>query len=61
LGLGAKLTVIIVITNYNLLQLAILAHLTPEILIKGIKVVLQLHRIHLVLRIVRWVLVEVGQ
>ncbi len=38
-----------------------LAHLTPEILIESIKVVLQLARVHLDLGIVGWILVEVGQ
>ena len=33
-----KLTVIIIVTDDNLLYLAILAHLAPEILVKGIKV-----------------------
>lgn len=33
-------TIVIIITDNNLLYLAILAHLTPEILVKGIEVVL---------------------
>lgn len=52
--------IIIIITHNHLLDLAELAHLAPEVLVKGIEVVLQLAGIHLVLRVVRWVLVEVG-
>jgi len=53
--------IIIVIANHHLLDLAKLAHLTPEVLVEGIKVILQLTRIHLVLGIVRRVLIEVGE
>ena len=56
-----RLTIIIIITHNHLLDLAELAHLAPEVLIKGIEVVLQLAGIHLVLRVVRWVLVEVRE
>jgi hypothetical protein len=54
-------TVIVIITHNHLLNLPKLAHLAPEILIESIEMVLQLARIHLVLRIVCWVLVQVGQ
>lgn len=54
-------TIIIVITNNDFLRLAIFAHLTPEILVEGVEMILQLAWIHLVLRIVGRVLVEVGQ
>jgi len=54
-------TIIIIITNDYLLRLSILAHLAPKVLIERIEVVLQLTRIHLVLGIVGWVLVEVGE
>jgi len=53
--------IIIIITNNHLLNLPKLAHLAPKVLIESIKVILQLTRIHLVLWIVRWVLVEVWQ
>lgn len=53
--------IVIIITNYYLLNLAELAHLAPKVLIERIKVVLQLARIHLDLRIISWVLVEVGK
>ena len=54
-------TVVIVITHNHLLRLTILAHLAPEILVESIKVVLQLARVHLVLRVVGGVLVEVRE
>lgn len=54
-------TIIIIITNNHLLDLAELAHLAPKVLVERIKVVLQLARIHLILRIVGGVLVEVGK
>jgi hypothetical protein len=60
-GVGAKLTVIIVIANNNLFNLSELAHLTPEILVERVKVVLELAGVHLDLWIVGWVLVEVWE
>ena len=54
-------TVIVVVTHDHLLGLPVLAHLAPEILVEGVEVVLQLACIHLVLRIVGGVLVEVGK
>lgn len=56
-----KRTIIVIVANNHLLDLAILAHLAPKVLVKGIEVVLQLARIHLVLRIVGRVLVQVRQ
>ena len=56
-----KLTIIIIITHDHLLRLAVLAHLAPEILVKGVEVVLQLARVHLVLGVVGRVLVQVGE
>lgn len=41
-GGGGELTVIIVVTNDDLLELAVLAHLAPEVLVEGIEVHLQL-------------------
>ncbi len=58
---GERRTIIIVVTDHNLLRFAILAHLAPEVLVESIEVVLQLAGIHLVLGIVGWVLVEIGE
>jgi len=54
-------TVIVVVADDYLLNLAVLAHLTPEVLVEGIKVVLQLLGVHVGLGIVCGVLVEVGE
>lgn len=53
-------TVIVVIADDNLLNLAILAHLAPNVLVESIEVVLDLARVHLVLGVVGGILVEVG-
>lgn len=53
------LTIIIIITHNHLLHLPKLTHLAPKVLIKRIKMHLQLLRIQLRLWIIRWVLVEV--
>lgn len=58
-GVSPQLTVIVVVAHDNLLNLAVLAHLTPKVLVKGVKVVLQLGSIHLALWVVRRVLVQV--
>lgn len=55
------LTIVIIITYYQLLQLAVLAHLAPDILVERVEVVLELRRVHLVLGIIGWVLVQVRQ
>ena len=60
-GKEEERTIIIIITNDHLLDLSVPTHLTPKILVKRIEMVLQLTRIHFVLRIIRRVLVEVGQ
>lgn len=60
-GVSPQLTVIVVVAHDNLLNLAVLAHLTPKVLVKGVKVVLQLGSIHLALWVVRRVLVQVWQ
>lgn len=52
--------VIIIVAYYNFFYLPVLAHLAPEIFVKGVEMVLQLAGVHLVLRIIGWVLVEVG-
>ena len=54
-------TVVIIVTNHHLLDLAKLAHLAPEVLVEGVEVVLQLRRVHLDLGVVGRVLVQVGQ
>ena len=56
-----KLTVIVVVAHDDFLNLAVNAHLRPEVLVEGIEVILQLRSIQLVVRLVRWVLVEVRQ
>jgi hypothetical protein len=56
-----KLTIIVIVTHHNLLDLAVLAHLAPEILVESVKMVLDLARIHLVLGVVCRVLVEIRQ
>lgn len=55
------LTVIIVVADDDLLELAILAHLAPEVLVEGVKVHLQLLCVKLGLGVVGGVLVEVGE
>lgn len=60
-GRDRKRTIVIVVAYHNLLDLAVLAHLAPEILVEGVEVVLQLARVHLVLGVVGWVLVQVRQ
>lgn len=57
---GDELTIIVIITHNQFLELAVLAHLAPHILVESIEVVLQLARVHLALRVVGWVLVHVG-
>lgn len=57
---GAVRTVIVVVANNELLELAVLAQLAPDVLVKGVEVVLELGRVHAVLGIVGRVLVEVG-
>lgn len=57
----ANQVIVIVVAHHHFLDLAVLAHLAPKIFIERIEVVLQLGRVHLVLRVVGWVLVEVGQ
>ena len=56
-----KRTIIVVVAHHDLLNLAVLAHLAPDVLVEGVKVVLQLLRVHLVLRVVRRILVQVRQ
>jgi hypothetical protein len=55
------LTIVVVVANDYLLNFAKLAHLAPEILVEGVEVVLQLGRVHLVLGVVGWILVEIRE
>lgn len=50
-----------VVTDYHLFYLAKLAHLAPEILVEGIEMMLELSWCHLVLWVVGWVLIHVGE
>lgn len=56
-----ELTIIVIVTHNQLLQLPVLAHLAPDVFIECVKVVLKLTRVHLVLGVVCWVLVQVGK
>lgn len=58
-SIQGKRTIIVVIANHHLLNLAILAHLAPDILVERIEVGLNLLRIHLVLWIKCRVLIQV--
>lgn len=52
--------VVVVVADDELLELAVLAHLAPDVLVEGVEVVLQLRRVHAVLRVEGRVLVQVG-
>jgi hypothetical protein len=58
---GWLLTVIVVVAHHQLLDQSILAQLAPNILVEGVEVHLHLLRVHLVLRVVRRVLVQVRE
>jgi hypothetical protein len=51
--------IIVVVADHDFFNLPIFAHLTPEVLVESIEVVLQLGRIHLVLLIICRILVEI--
>lgn len=55
------LTVVVIIADYHLFYLSVLAHLTPEIFVESVEMVLQLARVHLVLRVIGWILVKVWE
>jgi len=57
----ADQVVIVVVAHHQLLQLAVVAQLAPDVLVKGVEVVLQLRRIHLVLSVKAWVVVEIRE
>lgn len=54
------LTVIVIVADDQLFELAVLAQLTPYVLVEGVEVVLQLAGVHLALGVVGRVLVHVG-
>ena len=56
-----ELTIIIIVTHDHLLDLAILAHLAPEVLVECVEMILELTRVHLVFGVVGWVLVQIRQ
>jgi hypothetical protein len=58
---AAGLTIVVVVAYNQLLDQPVLAQLAPDVLVKSVKVHLHLLRVHLVLRVVRRVLVQVGQ
>jgi len=53
--------VVVVVADDDFLDLTVLAHLAPEILIEGVEMVLKLRWVHLVFGVVGWILVEVGE
>lgn len=53
------LTVVVVVADNQLFELAVLAHLTPHVLVEGVEVVLHLAGVHLALGVVGRVLVHV--
>jgi hypothetical protein len=53
--------VIVVVADDDFFDLAEFAHLAPEVFVEGVEVVLELGGVHLVLLVVGWVLVEVGE
>lgn len=53
----ADQVVVVVVTHDQLLELAVLAHLAPDIFVEGIEVVLELGGVHAVLGVEGWVLV----
>lgn len=53
--------VVVVVAHDDLLDLAVFAHLAPDVLVEGVEVVLQLARVHLALGVERRVLVQVRE
>lgn len=51
--------VVVVVADDQLLELAVLAHLAPDVLVEGVKVILQLRGVHAVLGVEGGVLVQV--
>lgn len=56
----ADQVVVVVVAHDQLLDLAVLAHLAPDVLVEGVEVVLELRGVHSVLGIEGRVLIEVG-
>ena len=55
------LTVIVIVTNDELLDLPVFAHLTPNVLVERVEMILHLRRVHLIPGKIRWVLVKVWE
>jgi hypothetical protein len=53
--------IVVVIAYHHFLDFAVLAHLAPKVLVKGVEVVLELRGCEARFVVVGWVLVEVGQ
>ena len=51
--------VVVVVADDDFFNLAVLAHLGPEVLVEGVEVVLELGGVHLVLGVIGGVLIEV--
>lgn len=56
----ADQVVVVVVAHDELLELAVLAHFAPYVLVEGVKVVLQLRGVHAVLGVEGRVLVQIG-
>ena len=54
-----KLTVVVIVAYHDLFHLAVFTHLAPKVLIEGVKMILQLTRVHLILRVESGILIEV--
>ena len=55
----ADQVVVVIVAHDKLLELAVLEHLAPDVLVEGVEVVLQLLRVHAVLGVEGRVLVQV--
>lgn len=56
----ADQVVVVIVADHELLELAVLAHLAPDVLVKGVEVVLELRGVHAVLGVEGGVVVQVG-
>lgn len=54
-------TIVIIVAHHNLLHFTVFTHLAEEVFVKGIEVVLQLRRVHLILRVEGRVLVKIRE
>jgi len=55
----ADQVIVVVVAYHQLFDLAVFAHLAPDVLVKGVEVVLELGGVHARFVVVGWVLVEV--